>query len=43
MRDDEWEDSGDPLRTARGIAWGLVIGSIMWAAIITGFVLWLAN
>jgi hypothetical protein len=31
----------DPLRTARGIALGVAIGSVIWAVVIGLFILWL--
>jgi|GEM_PF-1885880 len=33
----------DPLRVARGIAWGVILGSAMWAIIIGVFLLWIIN
>lgn len=33
----------DPLRIARGIAWGVIIGSAIWAVIIGLFVMWIID
>lgn len=45
MRDyDQREEHGmreDPLRTARGIAWGVAIGTVLWGVIIGIFMLWI--
>jgi len=29
-------DDGDPLSAARGAVWGVILGSIMWSAILWG-------
>lgn len=42
-RQGEYDMHEDPLHTARGIAWGIVIGSCMWAVLIGAYFLWLAN
>lgn len=33
----------DPLRIARGIAWGIIIGSSMWVLVIALVVLWIKH
>lgn len=40
-RQEEYDElHEDPLRIARGIAWGIAIGGAMWAAVIGLFVMW---
>ena len=34
---------GDPLRAARGIAWGVVLGTLLWTVAIGIFVYWVVK